>query len=391
MRFAMQYHQDKISTLSNLLAYLRQDPANDKLRIAVFDAALAVGQFDEANFQVVHALHIRPNDVSWRDREAALLLARGDYVQAQRKFALLIDDGVNDPAIRYNLAYAVFAQGRMAEAMDLVGALLVEAGETGDLAWALWLRCQHHLAHLEDGLAALSEAAAVRALPADVWGVASLMALDANRMIDAAAWSQRALKDNPAQFEALVTRATLALTEAQMETAKSLFERALQINGTDGRSWSGLAFAYLRETNFTAALEAFKKAVTYMPDHIGTWIGLGWAELFANRAEAARHTFEQALSLDRNFGESHGSLAVALARLSFPEEARSEIGIALRLDRRCLSARYAQAILSGEADDPEAFRRLSRRVLAERSAGSEGSGAKILADLILAPQHRSRP
>jgi Flp pilus assembly protein TadD len=387
----MQHHRNKISTLPKLLAYLRQDPANDKLRIAVFDAALAAGQFAEAKFQVVHALNIRPDDVPWRHREALLLLAQGEYVQAQHKFTRLFDDGANDPATRYNLAYAVFAQGSMVEASHLVQPLLVEAGETGDLAWALWLRCQHHLAHLEEGLAALSDVAVSRALPADVWGVASLMALDAARQSDAAAWSQRALQDNPIQFEALVTRATLALGDAESGPAKSLFERALQINSTDGRSWSGLAFAYLRETNFAAAREAFTKAVATMPDHIGTWIGLGWAELFANLPEAARRTFEHALSLDRNFGESHGSLAVALARLNFTEAAKSEIEIALRLDRRSLSARYAQAILSGEVDDPEAFRRLSRRVLMDRSAGL-GSGrgdAKTLADLVLEPRHSS--
>jgi tetratricopeptide (TPR) repeat protein len=379
----MQQHQDKAQQLKQLLSYLRQDPNNDKLRIAVYDAALTAGEFAEANFQVVHARHVRPDDIPWRHREALLLLAQGQYAEARERFERLIADGFEDPTVSYNLAYALFGQGATAQARDLAAPLRAAAGDLGGLAWVLWLRCEHRLSRVNDALQAVDDAAAAHALPADAWGVASLLALDAGRGPDALAWSRRALAANPVQMEALVARGTLALGGQDVKSALALFERALQLNGADGRSWSGLAFGHLRQGDFPAAQAAFKKAVAHMPDHIGTWIGLGWCEFLAHQVHAARATFEHALSMDRNFGESHGSLAVALARLNLIEEAKLEIELALRLDRRSLSARYAQAILSGEADDPEAFRRLSRRVLEQRSAGIGNEDGKTLADIIL--------
>jgi hypothetical protein len=73
---------------------------------------------------------------------------------------------------------------------------------------------------------------------------------------------------------------------------------------------------------------------------------------------------------------------MALARLGQTERARTEIEVALRLDPKSLSARYAQAILSGEADDPAAFLRLSRRVLAHVPAPKTGNMERTVADVV---------
>jgi tetratricopeptide (TPR) repeat protein len=379
-----QQKRDGAKNLRDLLSYLRQDPNNDKLQAAVFDAALAAGEFPEANFQVAHARRLRPQDKAWRHREALLQLAQGKYAAAQETLTQLIDDGAEEPSTMFNLAYATFGLGDIEEALEMVEELRSQPGELGDLAWALWLRCEHRLGHLEEGLAAFIQAA--RAASPEASGVASLMALDANRSAEADRWSGEALARSPNQMEALVTRGTLALGRQDAAEATSLFERALERNRADGRSWSGLAFTRMLRGDFAAARTAFETSVQHMPDHIGTWLGLGWCEFFAGRIEAAKVVIEKALSLDRNFGESHGSLAVVLARQNAVDAAKREIDLALRLDRRNLSARYAEAILSGEADDPEAFRRLARRVLEQRSVG--GDGTRTLADVVLGPRNR---
>ena len=379
-----QQKRDGAKKLRDLLSYLRQDPNNDKLQAAVFDAALAVGEFAEANFQVAHASRLRPQDKAWRHREALLRLAQGKYAAAQEILEPLIGDGGGEPSTVFNLAFATFGLGEIEEASDMAATLRSQPGELGDLAWALWLRCEHRLGHLEDGLAAFVQAA--RAASPEASGVASLMALDANRGAEADRWSRETLASSPNQMEALVTRGTLALGEQDVAEATSLFERALQRNRADGRSWSGLAFTHMLRSDFAAARTAFETSVQHMPDHIGTWLGLGWCEVFAGQIEPAKAAFEKALSLDRNFGESHGSLAVVLARQNAVDAARREIELALRLDRRNLSARYAEAILSGEADNPEAFRRLARRVLEQHPAG--GDGTRTLADVVLGPRNR---
>lgn len=368
--------------LDTLLSYLQKDPENARLRVEVFETALAIGAFNEAEAQVVYAKRFSPEDIPWREREVLLLLAQGHYQGAQQSLEWLINEGQSNPANRYNLAYAYFGQGKMREARDGAAALLTDPNEVGGLAWTLWLRCKHHLAELDEGLAAFAAASGI-SMSAETWGVASLMAFDAERLKEAEEWSERALMENPIEIEALVARGSLALGKQEDKEAQQLFERAIKIRESDGRCWSGLAFTRMYQMNMPGARVAFKKAVATMPNHIGTWIGLGWCEFLTGHTGLARTAFERALDLDRNFAESHGSLAVTLAAMGLKGSAKTEIDIALKLDSRCLSARYAQALLSGEVNDPAAFSKLSRRVLAQHPLTGAGPAGSTLADVVL--------
>jgi tetratricopeptide (TPR) repeat protein len=373
----MQPQPDKVKTLRDLLAYQRQDPGNDRLRAAVFDAALAADDFAEARFQVVHGRLTVPESAAWRNREALLLLATGDFAAAVERLSALVEETGDQPDLLYNLAFARFSLGETAAAELLVAPLRAGRSETGDLAWILWLRCMHWLARVDEALQAFVQAAAARAMPADAWGAASVIALDASRMKEADSWSTRALGVKPLQIEALVTRGTLALAMQDAAAAQRFFAQSLELGPQDRRSWSGMAFAQMLLADFPAARAAFARAVATMPGHIGTWIGAGWCAFFGDAPLEACELFEKSLSLDRNFAESHGSLAVALARLDRRDAAKREIDLALGLDRYCLSARYAEAVLGGDVDDPEAFRKFVRRVLEQRAAGTGGSAGLV--------------
>ena len=154
----MQQHQDKAQELKQLLSYLRQDPDNDKLRAAVFDAALAAGEFAEANFQVVHARHVRPDDIPWRHREALLLLAQGQYAEARERF-----DRPDCRRLRRvrRLPTTTWPMRCLRAGCDGRGAgswprrLRAAAGRSRrHRAWALWLRCLHQACRsLDEALA----------------------------------------------------------------------------------------------------------------------------------------------------------------------------------------------------------------------------------------------
>jgi len=386
-----QDHPKLSAKLVNLLTFVLQDPENETLRSDAFETALAEGAFREAGDQDPHAPPSNPLDVAWRHREALLHLAQGHYAQAKKILEGLLEEGKGDSVTRYNLAYAQFGMGSIFKAKEAAAALFQEPGEVAELAWSLWLRCQHHSMQLEEGLQAFVDAQSQRPMSPDAWGIASLMALDADRMEDSLGWSEHALGGNPNQMEALVARGSVLLDQQDAEAASGCFERALGLNAMDGRSWSGLAFTRMLQLDFPAALEAFQKAVTSMPFHIGTWIGLGWAEFMARHPQAAQAAFEQALALDRNFAESHGGLAVALAQQGHLDRAKTETELALKLDPRSLSARYAQSILSGESSNPEAFLRMSQRVLAQHPLPGEPAGWRTLADVVLRPTRPAKP
>ena len=367
--------------LERLQTYLEADPQNVRLREDLFEGALEAGNFALAAQQVDAMLGKDANSQPWEHRRAVILLAQKRYVDAQAVLEALVTAGANNPVVLYNLAFSLFGQGQFEAARDQLSSLVGQSHEdVAQPALALWLRCQHHLGQLNDGLGRFNALIASQPVSAEASGVASLMAFDAGRLVDAAAWSSQALNGNPGQLEALACQGSLSLGRQDVEAAIATFQRALTLNTNDGRSWSGLAFANLLEQRFDEAHAAFENAVAHMTGHIGTWIGLGWCEFMRRDLSAARRAFASALALDRNFAESHGSMAVILATEGKRAEAAWEIELALGLDKGCLSARYAQAVLSGEVNDPVAFRKLAARVLAQHPGPAEGQS---LADVIL--------
>jgi tetratricopeptide (TPR) repeat protein len=370
------------AVLARLKGYLERDPENWALRADYFDAALAAGERALARALVAHALERRPGDAAWRHREAMVLLAEARYPEAQGVLEALLAQGVDAPAVRHNLAWALFAQGRWESASDAVAPLLDVADEGAAGAPALWLRCQHRLGRLAEGLTEFRRLRAVRELPPDALGVASLMALDEGGLDEAGRLADAAIAGRADQLEALAVRGTLRLAEQDAPGALEWFGRGLRVNPQDGRTWSGIAFARMLGLDFQGAVEAFENAVRWLPEHQGTWIGFGWCRLLSRDLAGARAAFERAIGVDRTIAEPHGGLAAALARLGDREGAQRELEIASRLDRTNLSSYYAQAILDGVADDPVAFKALAQKVLSNRPLGLALPNAQTVADLV---------
>jgi tetratricopeptide (TPR) repeat protein len=269
--------------------------------------------------------------------------------------------------VLHNLAWIAFQDGRYQDCADTLAPRLQDLDHPASAALArLWLRALHHAGQVDQAVAWACAADARQQLPAAAAGVASLAALDADQLERAGQWAARALEqatpdDRP--IEALVTQSSLALARQDAAQARMQARAALQISPRDGRAWSAHAMADLLAGDLPTALAHFDNALATMPGHIGTWHGKAWAQLLSSDLPGAQRSFTSALDLDRNFAESHGGLAVALALLGRTEEALQHIERALRLDAFNLSGRYAQAILGGEIRDLESFQALAKRLL----------------------------
>jgi tetratricopeptide (TPR) repeat protein len=115
--------------------------------------------------------------------------------------------------------------------------------------------------------------------------------------------------------------------------------------------------------NLDAALGLSQQALDGRPPkHIETWQGLGWTCVLQRDLPSAATAFEVALRLDPDYGESHGALAVVQALHGQAESARELVDRATELDSSNLAARYAQAVLSGEAHDFQDLERLTQRL-----------------------------
>jgi hypothetical protein len=91
---------------------------------------------------------------------------------------------------------------------------------------------------------------------------------------------------------------------------------------------------------------------------------------------------EHALDLDRNFAESHGSLATVAALRGDQATAKREIDIANRLDPGCLSAKLAASLLKRAANDPDGARELIATTVAGLTRDDKSPLAALLAGLV---------
>ncbi|SHN17831.1 Tetratricopeptide repeat-containing protein [Duganella sacchari] len=352
--------------LERLQQFLLADPGNEPLRADIFQLALQLGQAELAQAQVTHELARNPLDINWRHREAALTMQRHDYGDAVRQLAALALEAEGNPYIRCDLGRALFRQGEFELALAQLQPLVEQHLAQVPGAMALWLRCQQQLGQLDLLLNQFVTSAAATPLPAEAYGVAALIAVDAERVAEARTWGHHALALAPRQREALVALGTLALADQDGAAARRHLETCLELHPQDGRAWSALGMTRLFDAELEPALAALQLAVQYMPSHIGSWHALGWCQLSLGDAASAKATFSHALEMDHNFGESHGALALTLAMLGDREPASQHLERALRLDAGSLAALYAKAVLSGEGRDPKAFRVLARRLLGKQ-------------------------
>lgn len=339
--------------LKRLLSYLAADPENQNLRIDAAERALSAGEPQVAELIFADASE------ALGDRELGLLgLARmkaNRFDAASQSFGELVARGIDDPAIRFNLAWS------RAMEKDFEGALEQLPSEvTATIPAAAMLRVQ--LLH-QDGKfeqAHMEARSFIETFPDDpgLAAAVSILALD----VEDIELAERTAKKGGAHPDALATLGILALGDSEPAQARALFDQALDINASLPRAWIGRGLAGMLAKDPAASADIDRGAELF-GDHIGSWIAAGWSYLITGDLEAARARFERALAIDENFGESHGSLAVVDALEGKEQEARRNCEIALRLDPDSFSGRFAKTLLIAARGNPQAAKKLITKIL----------------------------
>lgn len=375
---ALPLLQQSLERLDRLNAYLHADPKNNALRIDAFETALSCRAWERASQYLEEARSTGVDALGWQLREGDFWLAQREDEKASAVLRRLQATATDNPTLQqvltHNLAFIDFRHQHYAEAIAQLDAtmqrpMIAEQQHQSTVTAALqtlWLRAHHHAGRLDEACTWVQqlEQGGQRLAPAAA-GVAALIAVDANALELAQRWCAAATCEEAAPWsaEALVAAGTLALGERRAGRARQLADAALERNGQEGRAWALRSFAQMLEQDFSGALVSFAEAVHHAPEHIGTWIGRGWTQMLMQDLAGARTSFEAALALDRNFGESHGGLAVVLALQGERAAAEQHAEWALRLDHRNLSAQFARALLGGEIVDQASLLRLAKRLL----------------------------
>lgn len=360
----MQASSDTTARLVRLEAYLREDPGNATLLAETVMVALESGAAERAEAILASAPASIAGDIQIEHARGMVALAQHRFSDAIAVFDSLLHSGVAESTVRFNLAYALFRSGEHAQAAQHLQQLLSEPDAPAETL-AYLMRCHHHAGEPAKALDTW-KAAPARLKTAQAMAVASLACLDEGRTGDALSLADDALSGAASPVEALVVRATLGVGAGETALATQLLERAIAQAPEDGRVWSAMGMAWLAQGDAARAEEGFRRASRFMPGHIGTWLALGWCQILRKDLTGAQASLEVALSIDRNFGETHGGLAVLAALQGRQADARQAIERAQRLGRSGFSAQYAEAILKGEATDPVIIQTLARRLLRGR-------------------------
>lgn len=374
--------------LARLQHYLTQDPENPHLLLELLDLSQSLGQTALARQYLASARKLWPQDVAFAQREGHLLLDEQEWLAASAVFEQLYRQHP-DPALAFNLAFAWFWLGQYAGAREVLQPYVSGPHATQDVPAAvplasviLLLRCLHHLGDLPAAMTLLQAHLPRFAGEPELLSVASLLYLDNNQLDLAEQAARAALVADPAPFEALVVSGNVALGYGDYALAAQQFAAAVQRKPDDGRSMAGCGLVSLLQHDYARAAKELEQAIASMPGHIGTRHILAWCKILAGDLPGAQAVLQAALALDRNFGETHGGLAVVAAMQGRRSDAETAIRRAQGLNPNGLSAAFAQMLLQRDAHDPAKFVAEVHALMAQQQAPFGGS----LADLLMKMQ-----
>lgn len=245
--------------------------------------------------------------------------------------------------LHYTLAFALVMQKRYAEALQILAGPGVS--RNAPLVLLLRARCLHHLRRAAEAIVDCEAHLLVVADHPQTHGLLALLLYEQGQAAAARGHAEAALRQDPKQLEALLTLASLQSDAQEYVAARGTFDTLVLEHPDCGRGWLGLAMIELAHMQLDVAKLDVELAAAHMPEHIGTWHVLAWIEILCKDVAAAEAAFDKALAVDRNFGETHGGIAVIAALQGREDDARMSIKRALRLDPQSLSAQYASALL----------------------------------------------
>jgi tetratricopeptide (TPR) repeat protein len=351
------------NSLALSLSLLERDPGNISLRARCIQAALRAKDPGQASQLLREVPPSAAADPQIRYAQAHVLMAQKDMGGAAASLESLMSTGTDNAGVRISLATCYYLLNRHPEVITTIRPLQ-EAGQLDAGGVRLLVSSLHHVGEIDQAVALAGQSSSAAEVDGPTAGVFALLYLDADDAANAARWAGVALSFNPDSIDGLITQGTLDAAELKSDLASSQFRRVLELAPDNPRAWIGLGSLSLVAERFDEARQCFEKGLESLPEHLGSWLVLGWNHLLSGDLPAAERTFLHALELDRTFGETHGALASVAALRGNHDEATQLAEVALRLDPECLSAQFAQAVVTGARGDPQAAQRKILRTAA---------------------------
>ncbi|NWB46391.1 tetratricopeptide repeat protein [Pseudomonas gingeri] len=307
---------------------------------------------------------------------AHLSLQAADYAAAGAFGDKAIEGGIEHSAVIFNAALGHFHSGDFAATHALLSRLSIDP-QCPHAILTMQARALHQLEETEEAEALVIRAQRQEPSDTEIRGLLALLQYENDKNSLALTTAHETLVDDPKQLEALLACASTHFELNNITASRKAWRHTVEAHPECGRAWSGLAQLEFNELEFEPAEEHLKSAVRFMPDHIGTWHLLAWIYILRKDSVSARQALDSSYALDRNFGETHGGLAIVDVMDGMKDRAQQGIRRALKLNPDSLSAQYAKVLLLQEAGQPEKATQLINQVL-DRTRPDSGDTGRIL-------------
>ncbi|WP_339527281.1 tetratricopeptide repeat protein [Pseudomonas sp. EA_35y_Pfl2_R111] len=377
------------SRLSRLLSFLEHDPHNLTLLLdamsLVIETVDLVGAQQLLNHIDTHAI----DDPHVYAQATYLLLQVGAYAKAGAFGDKAIQAGITHPAVIFNTAFGHFYGGEYSDAGNLLARLTASA-DCSVATLMMHARALHHQELTEEAELLVSRAQQQEPSNIEARGLLALLQYENDDNLSALRTAHETLADDPNQLDALIACASANFEQGSLEASRKAWLHTVNAHPDCGRAWSGLAQLEFNGLEFNQAEEHLKLAVQFMPDHIGTWHLLAWIYILRNDSAAAREALNKSYDLDRNFGETHGGLAIVDVMDGKDDQARLGIRRAHKLNPNGLSAHYAEMLMLQKAGKSAEATQLVNQVLDSTAPDGHESG-RTLVELWLRKHQDKRP
>lgn len=324
--------------LQDLLGFLESDPTNLSLLTDAASAAIADNRPDIATDMLTRYARVTAFGPPQAHLAALAAIQRRQFAEAAKLLRPLFDANPDELGIRFNLAWSLAMQRDFHGAQELLDKSTTDALPQ---AAALLVQMLHDQGNFDEAISVAKQALVQHPDHPGLLSVTSTLAIDVEDIELARACAERA----GAQPEALATLGTLALGDGDPARALQLFEQALKRSPEAPRALVGKGLAQLSAGQTAEATANLRRGAELFDEHVGSWIAAGWAYLINNDLASAEACFQKSLSLDHNFAESHGSLAVVRILTGEIDAGRRFAQTASRLDPKSFAGALAQALL----------------------------------------------
>jgi tetratricopeptide (TPR) repeat protein len=367
--------------LARFKSYHEQDSGNIQLILQVADLHYQLGEFDEAREVLQKGIDLT-EDPGLYFRLSNVEIASSHFDEAIAALHKIQELGVDNPAVHYNLGYALMFKGDFQNATEQLEPLSEIGDQSVERTPVLLARCYHHLGQLERAIELGTQYVQKHPSEPEALGVLALLNYDSEHEQEAVKFAKKALENDTFNLEARIVLGSAALGVQDEDKAKKHFDKALERHPTSGRVWSGKGLTDMLSLDINHALTSLQKAVKYMPNHIGTWHALAWCQILANDLEGAKASLNKAMDIDHNFGETHGGLAVIAAMQGDREGATKMARRAVLLNPESFAGRFAQSLLVKDTD-PEKAQDMIKQIMASKAgADSDKTLTETLMDFM---------